>query len=390
MIKTWRWFGNDDPIRLELLRQVGIEGIVSALHNFPAGKVWDWESIIHYKTNIEDHGLKWLVVESLPVSEAIKYGGEERDFLIQNYIESLENLGKAGIKTVCYNFMPVLDWVRTDLHYPLADGSFSLFFDKIRFAYFDICILKRDGAKNDYSPEERLKVEELHSTITEQETGELIYTIIVKTQGFVNGNIREGEPEPVERFKELLSLYKDTDRSKLRQNLKYFLERIIPVCQQYDIQMCIHPDDPPFQLLGLPRIVTNQEDISWILNAVNISNNGLTFCAGSLSASLENDLPLLAEKFAPRTKFVHLRSTFVFPNGDFVEASHLEGRGALIKVIRILEKYNPGLPMRIDHGKLMTPDLTGNYNPGYSFLGRMLALGQIEGVIATIKNDINQ
>lgn len=385
MIKTWRWFGENDPAKLEVLRQIGVEGIVSALHNIPNGEVWSLENIQNYKQNIENSGLIWSVVESLPVSEAIKYGGEDRERLIDNYIQSLENLGKAGIKTVCYNFMPVLDWVRTDLNYPLPDGSFSLFFDKIRFAYFDIHVLKRKGAEKDFTAEERAKVEELHQTITQQEIDELVHTIIIKTQGFVNGNIREGEKDPVSKFKELLSLYKDIDRYKLRENLKFFLERIMPVCQEYGIQMCIHPDDPPFQLLGLPRIVCSEEDISWILNAVDKPHNGLTFCAGSLSASQSNHVPELARKFAHRTRFVHLRSTAIFSNGDFVEAPHLEGRGKLIEVIKIFERINPGLPMRVDHGRLLTPEMNSGFNPGYSFLGRMLALGQIEGVLKTIK-----
>jgi mannonate dehydratase len=389
MEKTWRWFGKKDKIKLDMLRQIGVEGIVSALHDIPNGEIWSLEAINEYKNYIESFRLRWSVVESLPVSEAIKYGGENRDQLIENYSKSLENLGKAGVTTVCYNFMPVLDWARTDLYFQWKDGSSSLFFDKAKFAYFEIHILERQGAEKDYNDEVLAKVEELKKTITEEEKNDLIDSIIVKTQGFVNGNIKEDDQNPVAIFKSLLALYDGIDKNQLRQNMKYFLEKIMPVCEEWNIQMCVHPDDPPFSLLGLPRIVTNEEDIDWFLNAVDNPHNGLTFCTGSLSAGLQNDVPKLAQKFASRTKFVHLRSTNVFENGDFIEAHHLEGRGKIIEVVRIFEKENPALPMRIDHGRLLTDDIDKGYNPGYSFLGRMLALGQIEGVIATVQNELS-
>jgi mannonate dehydratase len=390
MEKTWRWFGKKDKIKLNMLRQIGVEGIVSALHDIPNGQIWPFEAIDEYKSYIESHGLRWSVVESLPVSEAIKYAGEDRDFLIENYIQSLENLGKAGVTTVCYNFMPVLDWARTDLYYQWEDGASSLYFDKAKFAYFEIHILKREGAEKDYDQDILTKVEALKNTITEKDEQDLIDSIIVKTQGFVNGNIKEGEDNPVAKFKSLLALYDGIDKEQLRQNMKYFLDQIMPICEQWNIQMCVHPDDPPFSLLGLPRIVTNEEDIDWILNAVDNPHNGLTFCAGSLSAGLQNDVPELAQKYASRTKFVHLRSTNLFENGDFMEATHLTGRGKLIDVVRVFETENPELPMRIDHGRLLTDDIDKGYNPGYSFLGRMLALGQIEGVMAAVKNELTR
>ncbi len=389
MEKTWRWFGKKDKIKLDMLRQIGVEGIVSALHDIPNGEIWSLDAIEDYKNYIESFGLRWSVVESLAVSESIKYGGENRDQLIANYIESLRNLGKAGVKTVCYNFMPVLDWARTDLYFQWKDGSSSLYFDKAKFAYFEIHILKRDGAEKDYTQEILNKVEELKTTLTDDDNNDLIDSIIVKTQGFVNGNIKEGDQNPVAIFKSLLALYDGIDKDQLRQNMKYFLEKIMPVCEEYDIQMCVHPDDPPFSLLGLPRIVTNEDDIDWFLNAVDNPHNGLTFCTGSLSAGLQNNVPKLAQKYASRTKFVHLRSTNVFENGDFIEAGHLEGRGKIVEVVRIFEKENPALPMRIDHGRLLTDDIDKGYNPGYSFLGRMLALGQIDGVIATVQNELS-
>ena len=389
MEKTWRWFGKKDKITLPMLRQIGVKGIVTALHDVPNGEIWTMEAINDLKSYIESYGLRWSVVESLPVCEAIKYAGAEREQLIENYKVSLANLGKCGIKTVCYNFMPVIDWIRTDLQHPWPDGTSSLYYDRIRFAYFDIRILEREGAEKDYTEEELQKVAELDKVITEAEKDALIDTIIVKTQGFVNGNIKEGDKNPVSIFKRLLALYKDINRDALRENMRYFLSAIMPVCEEYGVNMCVHPDDPPFQVLGLPRIVTNENDIEWFLNAVDNPHNGLTFCAGSLSAGEHNDTRELAKKFAKRTHFVHLRSTAAMPGGNFIESSHLTGRGHLIDLIRIFEKENPELPMRVDHGRMMLGDEDKGYNPGYSFHGRMLALAQVEGMMAVVQDEIN-
>lgn len=388
MQKTWRWFGKGDKITLPMLKQIGVEGIVTALHHIPNGEVWSFEAITEMKQYIESFGLKWSVVESLPVSESIKYGGAQRDELIENYKISLANLGRAGITTVCYNFMPVIDWIRTDLAHPWADGTSSLYFDKIRFAYFDCKILNREHAESDYTADELRQVDELDRTITQAEKDELVDTIIVKTQGFVNGNIKEGDQNPVAIFKRLLQLYNGIDRDGLRENLRYFLAAIMPVCEEWGINMCIHPDDPPYQVLGLPRIVTSAEDIDWFLQAVDNPHNGLTFCAGSLSAGLHNDVPQLARRFASRTHFVHLRSTNATPDGNFIEASHLEGRGHLVDLVRIFEKERADLPMRVDHGRLMLDDADKGYNPGYSFHGRMLALAQVEGMMAVVRDEM--
>jgi mannonate dehydratase len=385
MEKTWRWFGKKDRITLQMLRQIGVEGVVTALHDVPNGEIWTSGAIHDLKTYIEDSGLRWSVVESLPVSEAIKYGGDERDRLIDNYIVSLGNLGEAGIRTVCYNFMPVIDWIRTDLGYKLADGSSTLFFDKDKFAYFDVFILKRRNAAKDYSKDVLDRLNELDRSMTEAEKDRLIDTIIVKTQGFINGNIKEGDRNPTAIFNRLLGLYDGMDKDRLREHLRYFLARIMPVCGKYGIDMCIHPDDPPCRMLGLPRIVTDAEDIQWILDAVDNPHNGLTFCAGSLSSGAQNDVPALARRFAGRTRFVHLRSTDILPNGDFIEAPHLEGRGRLIELVQLFEKENPLLPMRVDHGRLMLDDADKGYNPGYSFHGRMYALAQMDGVMAAVR-----
>ena len=370
-----------------MLRHIGVEGIVTALHEIPNGEVWPLEAILNQKTYIETYGLRWSVVESLPVSEAIKYGGAERDNLIENYKKSLINLGKAGVKTVCYNFMPVIDWIRTDLEHLWEDGTSSLYFDKIRFAYFDCLILQRAEAEKDYTVNELKQMYELDKVITDAEKEELVDTIIIKTQGFVNGNIKNGDKNPVDTFHHLLAPYKGIGRDALRENLRYFLQAIMPVCDEYGINMCIHPDDPPFPVLGLPRIVTCEEDIAWILHAVNNPHNGLTFCAGSLSAGLHNNVPALARMFAHRTHFVHLRSTNAFPNGNFIEASHLGGRAHIIELIRIFEKERPGVPMRVDHGRMMLGDTDKGYNPGYSFHGRMMALAQIEGMMAVVNDE---
>lgn len=372
-----------------MLKQIGVEGIVTALHSVPNGEVWTVEAIQEMKDYIESFGLRWSVVESLPVCEAIKYAGPERDALIENYKLSLANLGKCGLHTVCYNFMPVIDWIRTELEHPWEDGTTSLFFDYSRFAYFDIHILGREGARKDYPAHILEKVDALEKTMTEADRHQLIDAIIGKTQGFINGNIKEGDTRPVETFKGLLKLYDGITKEDLRENLRYFLSAIMPVCEEYDMRMCIHPDDPPMQVLGLPRIVTCAEDIEWILRAVDNFHNGLTFCAGSLSSGAHNDVVAMARQFAGRTHFVHLRSCEVLEDGNFIEAPHTGGRADLVNLVRIFERMDPALPMRVDHGRTMLGDADKGYNPGYSFHGRMLALGQVEGMMAVVRDEIS-
>ena len=388
MEKTWRWFGQSDKVTLDMLRQIGVEGIVTSLHGVPIGEVWSVEAIKAVQDNIAAHGMRWSVVESLPVSEEIKYAGPGRDRLIENYKVSLAHLGQCGIHTVCYNFMPVIDWIRTELEYPLGDGTSSLYFDYVKFAYFDLRILEREGAEKDYSAETLAKVEALSKVITDEERRHLVDVIIVKTQGFVNANFRDDDDAPVRTFKALMALYDGITKEKLRDNLVYFLRAIMPVCEEYGMQMCIHPDDPPMPVLGLPRIVTDEEDIAWMLDAVDNPHNGLTFCAGSLSSGAHNDVVRMARRFAPRTRFVHLRSCDVFGNGNFIEAPHTAGRANLVELVRIFEKQDPSLPFRVDHGKTMLGDEKVGYNPGYSFHGRMLALGQVEGMMAAVRDEI--
>lgn len=382
MEKTWRWFGRKDPITLDMLRQIGVEGIVTALHNIPLGEVWPREEIRSLRQEIERHGMRWSVVESLPVTETIKYAGKDRDEQIEIYKQSMRNLAAEGVKTICYNFMPILDWARTDLEYPNPDGTSNLYFNRAEFAYFDIHILKRENAEKDWTESDLARVEELKSKMTPEGEKRLIDNIIIKTQGFVSGNFSESDYAPVEKFRNMLKLYEGIDKNQLRENMKYFLEAIMPVCEETDIKMCVHPDDPPMPVFGLPRIVTCEEDIEWFLNAVPNWHNGLTFCAGSLSAGAHNDVVKLAEKFADRTHFAHIRICCVEPNGNFKESSHLDPR--LIKIVRTFEDKNPSIPMRVDHAPLMLGDEKMGYNPGYSFHGRMLALGMVSGIMATI------
>ena len=399
MEKTWRWFGKKDKITLSMLRQIGVEGIVTALHDVPNGEVWTREQIRDLREYIESYGMRWSVVESLPVCESIKYGGPDRDQLIANYKESLRNLSAEGIHTICYNFMPVLDWARTDLAHPNPNGTTNLYFSYSEFAYFDIYIVGRESAREEWAAfkvpgidAERdilAEVEALREKMTPEAEHKLVENIIVKTQGFVSGNIREDDEKPVELFKQLLSLYDGITKDQLRENMRYFLSAIMPVCEECGMNMCVHPDDPPFPVLGLPRIVTSEEDIEWFLNAVDNPHNGLTFCAGSLSAGAHNDVVRMAEKFADRTHFVHLRSCNILPDGNFIEASHLEGRGHLVDLIRIFERHEKAdLPMRVDHGRTMLGDEDKGYNPGYSFHGRMLALGQVDGMMAVVRDEI--
>ena len=412
MEKTWRWFGKNDNITLAMLKQIGVEGIVTALHDVPLGEVWTREKIHDLKTYIEGYGMRWSVVESLPVTETIKYGGPDRDEQIEIYKQSLRNLAAEGIHTICYNFMPVLDWARTDLLHLNPNGTYNLYFSIPQFAYFDIYILKREGARESWADFKVLgpdgkpngrdvltEVDELRKTMTPEKEHRLVENIVIKTQGFVSGNFKEGDEHPVELFRQLLALYKGIDRDQLRANMKYFLDAIMPVCNECGMYMCVHPDDPPFQILGLPRIVTSDADIDWFLHAVDDPHNGLTFCAGSLSAGAQNNVVELARKYASRTWFVHLRSCYVFPNGDFTEASHLGGRADIIELARIFEKEEAKraddpiiaqLPMRVDHGMTMLGDEARGYNAGYSFLGRMFAMGQVQGIIATVDRELGK
>ena len=389
LIKTLRWFGEGDNITLKEFAQTGATGIVTALHHIPNGEVWPAKEIEKVKSMIEGHGMTWEVVESLPVTEDIKQATGLRDKHIENYIQSMGNLASHGIKTIVYNFMPVLDWARTNLHYTLPNGAEAMFFSAVDFAAFDIFILKRPGAKKDY-PEERVtQAAKRFEEMSETEAEELAYNIIVVTQGFIDGVV-DGETADYKKvFLNFLKKYDNIDKDKLREHLAYFLSKVIPVADELDIKMAIHADDPPFPLLGLPRIMSCKEDFQWLAETVPSTNNGLTLCAGSLSASAKNDIPGLIEMFGDRIHFVHLRSTQRLPNGDFFEAGHLEGDVNLVKVVHTLykemQKTNRSIPVRPDHGHKILDDFKRDANPGYPLIGRLKGLAEIAGVEKAVR-----
>jgi len=396
--KTWRWFGQNDIITLDMLVQMGVEGVVTALHHIPNGEVWEVDEIMKVKNAIEEKGMRWSVVESLPVSEGIKIQSDDRPRLIENYKRSLINLGKCGIDTVCYNFMPVLDWSRTDLHYKVKNGGEAMYFDFPTFVAFDAYILKRPNAEADYPAEIVEKAKKVFEKITDEEADKLTYNIIVKTQGFVNGVIDGSITDPKAVFLDYINNYKDIDKNKLRENLKAFLDDIIPTAEQAGVRMCIHPDDPPFNVLGLPRIIGKLEDVEWLMKANTSPNNGLTFCAGSLSADSNNNLVKIAETAAERIHFIHLRNTRIIENGSFYEAGHLDGGQDLPAIVTALLKEQKRrkesgradfrMPMRADHGIKILDDYNHDYNPGYPLIGRMKGLAEVDGLMAGIEKFI--
>ena len=390
LLKTWRWFGANDSVTLDEIRQVGATGIVTALHHIPNGEVWEVSEILKVKHEIEKHGLKWEVVESLPVSEGIKQATPDRERLIANYCTSLGNLGKCDVKTVVYNFMPVLDWARTDLEYRLPDGTETMYFDFPTFVAFDLFVLKRPNGEKDYPADIVALAKEVALKMTEEDAEKLAYVIIIKTQGFIDGTIDGKTVNPKQAFLSLIDKYKNIDQQQLRENLKYFLERIIPVAEEAGIKMCIHPDDPPFPLLGLPRIVKTAEDIRWILGSVPSPSNGITFCTGSLGVREDNQLPEMIREFGSQIHFLHLRNLKRSANGCFYEAGHLSGELPMNKIMKAvveeqLHRRNVGLtdwqiPVRPDHGLKLLYDYSRNDNPGYPLLGRMRGLAQLEGL----------
>ncbi len=392
--KTWRWFGDNDRISLSEIQQIGIEGIVTALHHIPNGEVWTVEEIKKTQNKIEQHGMQWSVVESLPVHECLKYGSDERDRLIENYKQSLENLGECGIKTICYNFMPVIDWIRTKLDYKLPNGAEVLYFSLIDFIVFDLCILNRNAAAVEYPKEIVTEARLRFSKMTEEDKAQLIDTIIVKTQGFIDGINANNPEQAISIFKSLLENYSGIDKNKLRENLKYFLDAIIPTAEKHGIKMCIHPDDPPIKVLGLPRIVSSKEDIKWIFDTIPSPSNALTFCTGSLGAGKHNNLNEMVKEFSSRIYFAHLRSTQQEENGDFYEAEHLKGSVDMYEIIKSLlleikhRETNNKIPMRVDHGRKILSDFNEDYNPGYPLLGRMKAMAEINGMTTGIERSL--
>jgi mannonate dehydratase len=389
---TWRWFGPGDPITLKEVKQTGATGIVTALHHVPIGEVWSIDEIMKRKQEIESEGLQWSVAESLPVHEAIKKRKGNFGRLLENYKASIRNLGQCGIDIICYNFMPVLDWSRTALDVEFKDGSITTKFEARVFAAFDIFILERPGAAHYYDDEQYRLAKEYYESLDEARKEKLLRTVLLGLPG-------SNEAYTLDQFKLALAEYDDVGENALRKNLHAFLEEIIPVAEESGVFMALHPDDPPWPLLGLPRVVSNRRDVEQLLAVVDSPSNGITLCTGSLGAGFQNNLVEMAETFARRVNFIHLRNVTRNELGDFFEDNHLDGDVDMYGVMRALigeqkrrseqGKKNARMPMRPDHGHLMLADQhRSNIYPGYSLFGRMRGLAELRGMELGIRRSL--
>ena len=387
MEQTWRWFGPKDPITLADIRQTGATAVVTALHEVPNGEPWTMEAIADRKTLIEASGLTWSVVESVPVHEDIKRGSPLRDRWIAAYQESLSNLGANGIDIVCYNFMPILDWTRTDLRYVLPDGGWALRFDQDAFAAFDLFILARAGAATEYNDASIARARTYYDNLPQEGRDLLVRNIIAGLPG-------SEEAYTLDSLRKMLATYADIDASTLRENLGYFLRAVVPVAEEVGVRLAIHPDDPPRPLLGLPRVVSTRDDAQWLLDAAPSVANGLTFCTGSFGVRADNELVAMAQHFAPRIYFAHLRSTRREEDPlSFYEAEHVGGDVDMVGVIaalvaeerrRVLEG-GPRIPLRPDHGHQLLDDQHRESNPGYPLIGRLQGLAELRGIELAVR-----
>jgi mannonate dehydratase len=389
--QTWRWFGPKDLVSLSDIKQAGATGIVTALHHVPNGEIWSIDEILKRKSEIESNGLSWSVVESVPIHESIKTQSGNYLKYIDNYKETIRNLGASGIDIICYNFMPVLDWTRTNLAYLLEDGSYALRFQKVAFAAFELFILNRPGAKASYSATEYDDTLAYYNTLSSSEIAQLSNNVIAGLPGAEEGYT-------LDEFNNILATYDAIGSTELKQHLFDFLRHIIPTAEEAGVLMCIHPDDPPFPILGLPRIVSTEQDIMDIYGAVESIHNGLTFCSGSLGVRADNDLSGIIQRLGDRIHFIHLRSTTRDKSGNFYEADHLNGDVDMYQVVLslILEQQKRikhsrpdiRMPMRPDHGHKMLSDIHTKSNPGYSAIGRLRGLAELRGLEYGIRKSL--